>query len=635
MATEAEIKAKERKELLDEIRKRRAAAAYGEGVVGAAERGEYGDVGQGGPKGEFDDEINQDPGNEDVTQSRMSLVDFLTNYLTDPRLSATGAGIDLLGRLGAVTAPYTQKPLETISQGGDNIVQKAGKFLFEDAAKVAAKINSGVSFDELEPFEKLAIASVPAEAIPGLGLAPDILKMAKNFAVNVGKTGIKTIGDITESLSSRMETAGAPNVDNINFMTGSKSGATDSKVVYNPQKNYDDLVDSKPQKSVKISSTVDEPDLSKLEVTGTDGNSYVLVGDRLVPKEMAEIRGYVLKEGDRANPRISYNYVLKSRDDLIREKTGSGLVKIGNRQVPYEDTILVTGKDGKTYRIINPDAYKVREASGELPDQKVFNTYLSNNKTIQEIVSNDKNINSGSLNRYLNFIRVSSPQTGKIVDGKADDFMKDFKLEIEDLKNPNSLFYKQYEYFKQFDKVREQAGKKIKPILDIIYPAKKEGRKASNSLQIAHRFMNTQIGKSVPEGLAGTGGTPSAYYLDISEFNALVQPSLEREAREAVASGSVEAIKIVDKKLKKIGAEINVDGVKLGQHKFVEEKLLEEAGKLKSMSPKELQEKGITLEMINDFYEGIDMISKGASNLGIKAMNKGGLVGIRHLTRPL
>ena len=147
-------------------------------------------------------------------------------------------------------------------------------------------------------------------------------------------------------------------------MTGSKSGATDSKVVYNPQKNYDDLVDSKPQKSVKISSTVDEPDLSKLEVTGTDGNSYVLVGDRLVPKEMAEIRGYVLKEGDRANPRISYNYVLKSRDDLVREKTGSGLVKIGNRQVPYEDTILVTGKDGKTYRIINPDAYKVREASG-------------------------------------------------------------------------------------------------------------------------------------------------------------------------------------------------------------------------------------------------------------------------------
>ena len=625
---------KTRQDILDEIRRKRAAAARSEGIIGAAERGEYGDVGQGGPKGEFDDEINQDPGNEDVTQSRMSNFDMLKSIFMNPETSMFGSGVDMLGRVGAFISPVAQKPLETISQGGDNIVQKAGQFFYEDMAKATKKINDGVKFDDLTFSEKFALASLVAEGTP-LGLAPDILRAAKNFTINIGKTGIKTIGDITESLSSRMETAGAPNVDNINFMTGSKSGATDSKVVYNPQKNYDNLVDSKPQKSVKISSTVDEPNLSKLEVTGTDGNSYVLVGDRLVPKEMAEIRGYVLKEGDRANPRISYNYVLKSRDDLIREKTGSGLVKIGNRQVPYEDTILVTGKDGKTYRIINADAYKVREASGALPDQKVFNTYLSNNKTIQEIISNDKNINSGSLNRYLNFIRVSSPQTGKIVDGKADDFMKDFKLEIEDLKNPNSLFYKQYEYFKQFDKVREQAGKKIKPILDIIYPAKKEGREASNSLQIAHRFMNTQIGKSVPEGLAGTGGTPSAYYLDISEFNALVQPSLEREAREAVASGSVEAIKIVDQKLKKIGAEINVDGVKLGQHKFVEEKLLEEAGKLKSMSPKELQEKGITLEMINDFYEGIDMISKGASNLGIKAMNKGGLVGISHLTRPL
>ena len=268
MATELEVKQRERKEILDEIKRKRAIAAQSEGILGAAERGEYGDVGQGGPKGEFDDEINQDPGNEDVTQSRMSYFDFLKNYFTDPKLSATGAGIDLLGRLGATTAPITQKPLETISQGGDNIVQKAGKFLFEDAAKVAAKINSGVSFDELTPGEKFALASVPAEAIPGLGLAPDILKLAKN--------------------------------------------------------NFYNLVDSKPQKSVKISSTVDEPNLSKLEVIGTDGNSYVLVGDRLVPKEMAEIRGYVLKEGDRANPRISYNYVLKNRDDLIREKQEVG-----------------------------------------------------------------------------------------------------------------------------------------------------------------------------------------------------------------------------------------------------------------------------------------------------------------------
>jgi len=61
MATEAEIKAQERRELLNEVKRRRAAAAQAEGSLGAAERGDYGEVGQGEPKGEFDDEINQDP----------------------------------------------------------------------------------------------------------------------------------------------------------------------------------------------------------------------------------------------------------------------------------------------------------------------------------------------------------------------------------------------------------------------------------------------------------------------------------------------------------------------------------------------------------------------------------------------
>ena len=76
MATQEEIEQKrqERKRLLDEVKARRAAAAQAEGVVGAAEEGQYGDVGQGGPKGEFDDEIDQDPGNEDPSRFSMENV---------------------------------------------------------------------------------------------------------------------------------------------------------------------------------------------------------------------------------------------------------------------------------------------------------------------------------------------------------------------------------------------------------------------------------------------------------------------------------------------------------------------------------------------------------------------------------
>ena len=198
---------------------------------------------------------------------------MLTNYFTDPRLSATGAGIDLLGRLGAVTAPYTQKPLETISQGGDNIVQKAGKFLFEDAAKVTAKINSGVSFDELEPFEKLAIASVPAEELPGLGLAPDILKMAKNFAVNVGKSALKGIDNITQPV-----------------------GMTDEGIMM----------------PMKID---DATDMTKMEMTGTTKLSKVdKLINKLKPEEKKILDEFV--EGTKQGKNISTDYSVETLNKL-------------------------------------------------------------------------------------------------------------------------------------------------------------------------------------------------------------------------------------------------------------------------------------------------------------------------------
>jgi hypothetical protein len=41
----------------------------------------------------------------------MSYFDFLKNYFTDPKLSATGAGIDLLGRLGADNCTNYSKTL--------------------------------------------------------------------------------------------------------------------------------------------------------------------------------------------------------------------------------------------------------------------------------------------------------------------------------------------------------------------------------------------------------------------------------------------------------------------------------------------------------------------------------------------
>jgi hypothetical protein len=634
---------KTRQDILDEIKRKRATAARSEGIIGAAERGEYGDVGQGGPKGEFDDEINQDP------ENKMSYFDMLTNYFTDPRLSATGAAIDLLGKTGAATAPYTQKPLETISQGGDNIVQKAGKFLFEDAAKVAAKINSGVSFDELTPGEKFAIASVPAEAIPGLGLAPDILKLAKNFVVNAGKAGVKAIEDITQPVGMTNEGMIMPMTMSDEAGSGVVKSSDETKKIY-PNLKYktaaDDFIKANYMKmsdEQMLKEMIKDSDKYFYEIPSSVAS---LTQTRL--ERLGLSRGTSSAAAMRYGSELDYENVMKEFDTITKDMD---LSKMTQKQIyeffenAYKSATglepLTSGSTKKLFlskidRFADERGFeKLRKSKfGESADKTLFRNYLFSNKVIDDAVSNNKNIDKTSLTRYLDFIRMSSPNSKKGIDGNFDNFMKDFDLEIKDLKNVDSIFYKQYEYFKKFDKVRKDAGEKIKPFLNQIFPSTTD-KTTKNSLQIAHRFENSQIGKTVEEGLAGTGGTPSAYYLDISRFNSEIQPKLEAQIRKALADGDTVTLTKLNKQLTdEVGAEIIIDGVKFGNHRSVEEKLLKEIKKYES-NPALMRKDGVTRAMINKAYEGIDLISKGASDLGIKMMASGGLVGISHLTRPL
>lgn len=262
---------------------------------------------------------------------------------------------------------------------------------------------------------------------------------------------------------------------------------------------------------------------------------------------------------------------------------------------------------------------------GKPSEPAAFKKYFYSNDNIANIASSNPNIDKKSLHRYLNFIRESSPTTRKGKDGNFDNFMNEFDLEIKDLKNTDSIFYKQYQYFKEFDDVRDRAGEKIKPFLNQIFPSRTINP-TNNSLQIAHRFENTQIGNTVPKGLEGTGGTPSAYYLDISVLNSLVQSrKLEPKARKAIAEGNKNALDKVEQQLESIGAEIVIDGKVYGRHKYIEEKLLELWGKYVGR-PDLMKQDGVTQKMLKDLNAGINIISKGAGKLDILAMASGGMV---------
>jgi len=254
MATEAELieqKREERKKLLDEVTRRRAAAARSEGIIGAAEEGQYGDVGQGGPKGEFDDEINQDPGNEDPSQSSMTqqAKNFLANYFTNAKFGATGAGIEGMARIQAFLAdkkiPFTDKDLtdifmlvsqapnrETFTKEDIGKVIGMGEFVTEDmvgknkpltigqvpgylgnllfggTAEDMRKVrDEGLTVDEMTPGQRASMAAGFSEFTP-FGFAPDIYRIGKSGV----KAGVKAIDEMITPLN-QMQTAGGPNVN--------------------------------------------------------------------------------------------------------------------------------------------------------------------------------------------------------------------------------------------------------------------------------------------------------------------------------------------------------------------------------------------------------------------------------------
>ena len=557
MATQEEKEL--RKKVLEDIKRKRAAAAYGEGVKKAAEEGQYGDVGQGGPKGEFDDEIDQDPGNP-----LKNLMEYQAGDVSQLDLTKAQRGV------------LPKSPI-------DDAVRRGLGFFFRKSP--------------------IGLA---------LTYGPEIAQSVKNFMMPVRQADTGT--GITFNMAD----------------LGSKSKALDQQVIYNPQKNYDEFVENNPQKSVKISSTVDEPDLSKLEVIGTDGKAYVLVGNRAVPKEMAEIRGYVLKEGDRATPRISYNYVLKDRADLIREKSGTGTVMVGGREVPYENTILVTGTDGRTYRIINPDSYKVPIKEAQNYKEKFLDYYKKNftdEKSLVKIANNDSKF------RFLDNIRRTTPDIKNV-----DDFFSNYSM--KDLDEGGKL-YRDFLKFKAIDDVRIENVNEIRPILQKIF-SQVTGKESRATLQLAHKFETSGIAKKyVSPDKYGKGSDPTELYLDISEYNSVLQKGYEAEARalykkflDKGSEADFKKLQQIDKDMRILGIQGEIaPGQQIGQAMAIDDKI-------RQIADEALKNKFIT----EVEYDKAIKVAENMADAKIKyfdtfgtKMNlaKGGLATMEYMTRPL
>jgi hypothetical protein len=206
-----------------------------------------------------------------------------------------------------------------------------------------------------------------------------------------------------------------------------------------------------------------------------------------------------------------------------------------------------------------------------------FFSYLRNNETsIDDIIANNPDFtrDKGTLYKFLDFARASSKDSRLPKEGKFDDFMEAFDADIQTLKDPSSTLSAHYNFFKDYDGVRETIGGLVNDYLNRIYLApktKKTGvvrslderiEDARNSVQIAHKYENLQSGRITQDTmtiagkpvstLEGSGVVPGSYYLDISIDNAIKQPRLEQKLRKAIDSGDESMIASVDQELKGI-----------------------------------------------------------------------------------
>ena len=653
MATEVEIKAKERKEILDEIKRKRAAAAQSEGILGAAERGEYGDVGQGGEKGPFDDEVNQDPGNEDVTKS--SMVSKLPEYgmygTMGPfqEMIEKGVGDETLGSrmVGTLTKGKLFEPpssgfgseyaadnipiikdMDPLSKAVYNTVAPYGEKAFDiidtvyrmfgataaDIAQVAGVDEKDVN--EIQAAVNTTIGMLIPQGNPVMTTAAtsQALKNVSN-AVNEVKNTSKFIPEI---FSGEYSIFGSPPLRAV--------GA--------------DIVDTSIPRQIKVASG-SEPDLTKL-IIKKNGKDFVNIGsatnNRLIELDKVKLVKKQLSESDR-NPRDQYFFQLKSKDDdlrLTKDEPGT-FVTVSNRKIPIEDTTRIDldvpyGNRQTFYRVINEDKKLIRERNDN--DAK-FIKYYQNNLTDKKRSLAD--IGGDSEFRFFNNIRRTEPD----LEADPNAFFSQYnKKRIQ----PGGDLHEKYLQFEKIDQIRKTNIEELRPVLIKIL-SNLTGKDSKAHFQIAHKYMASGIKKGfVDKSKKGTGADAAELYIDISDYNAGIQKTLEANARMIIKQGLADGksldeiknmrdFKLLDLDMKNLGIQGEANGLTIGKAIPIDEKI------------GNLIIRGLNKGIISDAEskiaeEAVDRILNVKKEFEIifqqpAPFAKGGLVGINYLTRPL
>jgi len=310
-----------------------------------------------------------------------------------------------------------------------------------------------------------------------------------------------------------------------------------------------------------------------------------------------------------------------SAENLTNDQLRSARKKLNTLINEYND--LDRGTEILNQQQINRQAPRTSKDKRK-DDISMFNKYLTGTDEYKKILETLDKGDQKYFRRYLNFVRESSlPKEryprfnveSKIVpgaEGNYDNFMKEFKPELDEMLDTNSSFYKDFLEFKRNDLIREQVGELVQPLLDKMFPS--GGKK---SIQIAHRFRTSQVGGTVPEGLAGSGGSPMSYYLDLSVVNYELQGELEKAAVLAVKNNDRKKMAEISTKAAEIGTEFVVDGKVFGKHRDARKQILDLIAR--AMNDKSF---GVSQKELEDAFEAANIMLTKKPRL----QQRGGLI---------
>ena len=576
---------KTRQDILDEIKRKRAAAAQSEGIIGAAERGEYGDVGQGGPKGEFDDEVNQDPENADP--SRFSIENLKRAILGE------GGGLEALAYFTPGSGDYLSARdsvrAAKAAQEAEGFVNKIKLYGLSFLAAAGAVPYASALIDAGGPAVKRMInkAIKEAEAMgPQPALAGGVIGIDDTINMNLMKREVENPG----------AGSGMPG------MGGTGRGPTKREMEISSQRQYV----NKKLKEIYDSAPKDK-----------DGTP-ILSSDWFRSKETKQ-------QIYDSNPDLfpEWKDGIGTWDDLT-DRFFAGKIVQGKK----------TGIDEVT--VVNKELFPISKSK----DSAFKNAETNFKKEVAKKLGVDSLKFSDPTFKYLNFIRLSEDTKNLY---NPNSFFK--KYDFEDLNTPGTKLNENFEKFKVLENKRIQLrdDPAVQALIKKIIPDE------NVTFQIAHTFEGGQIRKGrVSKSKQGKGGDSDEMYIDLSTINvskkAGMQKELERKARDLEKLYTETGDTKILREIKKISERMDALGVQgqtvtqvgdlqsgfiLGSKDVTFSKKLETLANDRKI--KLTDDDRLIMLKIDNTINPPKEIMQGA----VELKNRGGMVGIGHLTRPL